>query len=148
MKPAAIIISALLLTGIIACKKKNDDQGELSTHDKILGSWRRVLRATDYNNNGIIDSAEIVRAPATDTLLLTLIPDATYSRILTFKSEPFPENGTWHLQRDDYEIVFQPTTSTSAVDTFAFDTLSQAYFRYRTAYPHGVRKWEAFTRPN
>ncbi len=148
MKRTATLIPAILLLGIIACKKTNPEDRALTPREKLLGSWRRVLRASDANNNGVIDSAEIVHAPATDTFVLTLVPDATYSQTLTFKGEPFTERGTWHLQEDDREIVFQPTTSSSRVDTFAFDTLSQSYFRYRTAYPHGVRDWAAFTRPN
>lgn len=141
---AVLIAFAFIL--FFACKKEQKAK-EITTREKLLGTWRRTLRATDYNNNHIIDSAEITHAPATDTLLLSLAPDATYMRTLFFKGEGFPEKGTWHLQSEDAEIVTQPATSTSRVDTFQFDSVSQDFLQYHSAYSGNVWKWEAFRRP-
>lgn len=145
------IIALLLLTlfaGAGACHKQDERPAELSARDMLLGTWKRILRATDYNGNGLIDSSEIVNAPATDTFRLTFSPDASYIRQQVFKGNSFYERGTWRLLQGDTEVVLQPATSTSAIDTFHFDALTQDFLRYRTAYPRPVRKWEAFIRPS
>jgi hypothetical protein len=112
----------------------------------LLGIWRRTLRATDYNHNARIDSAEILFAPATDTLIFELSPDATSKRTQFYKGVAFPTTGTWHLQMDDQELVFQPSTSTTRTDTFRLDTVSESYFRYHQTQPNSTLYWEAFTR--
>jgi hypothetical protein len=112
----------------------------------MLGTWGRILRAYDNNANGKVDSAEVYHS-ATDTLTLTLVPDNSYSRVLHFKGNLTEENGTWHLQSNDGEIVLQPSTSSSHVDTFRLDTVAQDYFLQHTAYPNTVHYYEAYTRP-
>jgi len=129
-----------------ACKKKHDDN-PLNRRDSILGTWSRVLRAYDVNGNHVIDSSEVKIAPATDTFLFNLAPDDTYQRIQTFKGQQFPEYGTWHLDNDQNTLILQPSSSSSQVDTFDFDTVSQAYFRYHTITPNQTRYWEGFARP-
>jgi hypothetical protein len=144
-------IGAAVLMGLCfipACKKKDEGNSipVLTMRDKLLGTWRRNLRATDYNGNRIIDSADVLHAPATDTLMLTLVPDATYTRIQRFKGEDFQEHGTWHLQLNDQEIVLQPSTSTTRIDTLKLDTVSQEYFRYHVD-TNVLWQWGAFVRP-
>lgn len=134
-----------------SCKKKEEGQQDLSPRDKILGTWRRNLRAYDRNGNHLIDSSEVNYSPsakATDTIILTLVPDATFTRSQIFKGIPYSENGTWHLQQNDGEIVLQPTTSTSRVDTFRLDTISQAYFLQHRMDSTGLNYYESFVRPN
>jgi hypothetical protein len=110
-----------------SCKKEESGPPDLTVRDKLLGTWRRNLRAYDNNGNGVIDSGEVYHS-ATDTLMLTLAPDATYRRILVYKAVEFPETGTWHLQKTESELVLQPSTSTAQIDTFRLDTVSQNYF--------------------
>src|SRR5689334_8927896 len=74
----------LSLSLLPSCKKEEDSARVLSTRDKILGTWRRNLRAYDNNANGIVDSSELVSS-AIDTIILTLVPDASYTRIQRFK---------------------------------------------------------------
>jgi hypothetical protein len=138
-----MMLGALLL---IASCKKDESSGTVSRHDMLLGTWRRNLRATDYNNNGRLDSSEILHAPATDTLIFELSPDATSKRTQYYKGAPFLTPGTWHLQMDDQELVFQPSTSTTRTDTFRLDTVSDYYLKYHQKVENGPIKWEAFTR--
>ncbi len=148
---AIILISIGGVLFIPSCKKKDEGQQDLSPRDKILGTWRRSLRAYDRNGNGQIDSSEVNYLPsakATDTIILTLVPDATYTRSQVFKGASYPENGTWHLQQSDKEIVLQPTTSTSRVDTFRLDTLSQSHFLQHRMDSTGLNYYESFVRPN
>ena len=145
--PICGLFLLICMAGFIVGCKKEQKEPELTRRDKILGSWRRTLRARDANNNHIIDSAEIVYAPATDTLFLALATDATFTRTLMFKGVAFPVTGTWHMQREDIDLVLQPTTSTSRIDTCTLDTLSQAYFRYHQLDSANVWNWEAFSRP-
>ena len=119
--------AAFCLSLMPSCKKEESGLPELTVRDKLLGTWRRNYRAYDTNGNGIIDSGEVYHS-ATDTLVLTLAPDATFTRTLIFKGVGSSETGTWHLQNTDAEIVMQPSTSTSKVDTFRLDTVSQNYF--------------------
>lgn len=137
----------LALIGFITSCKKKKSELKFSAKDSLLGTWTRVQRAYDYNQNEVLDASEIKDAPATDTFLLSLGNDATYQRTQTFKGETFPELGTWHLQNDNHDIVFQPTTSTSAVDTFSFDTVSQSYFRFHRISGGDVWYWEDYRRP-
>ncbi|MBS1643754.1 MAG: hypothetical protein JST36_01830 [Bacteroidetes bacterium] len=141
-----IFLCLLAAIGAASCNRKADAP-VFSARDSLLGNWSRVLRAYDYNGNQHLDSAEIKYAPATDTFLLSLSADASYQRVLTFKSVQFPESGTWHLQSNSTEIVFQPSTSTSVVDTFQFDTLSQSYLRFHRISGNDVWYWEDYRRP-
>ncbi len=151
----AIVILAFWAIGsfllVPSCKKKDEGQQDLTPRDKLLGTWRRNLRAYDRNGNHLIDSSEVNYAPsakATDTIILTLVPDATYTRAQIFKGMAYSENGTWHLQQNDGEIVLQPTTSTSRTDTFRLDTISQAYFLQHRIDSTGLNYYESFVRPN
>jgi hypothetical protein len=146
--PAILTVCLISLFATPSCKKEEDEARVLTTRDKILGTWRRSLRGYDHNANGRIDSLEVYTAPATDTVTLTLVPNASYTRIQRFKGADISETGTWHLQQNDAEVVFQPSTSTSRVDTCRLDSVSQAYFMKHTAYPNIVHYYEAFTRPN
>ena len=136
-------ISAVVL---IASCKKDEGTNTQNRKDMLLGTWRRILRATDYNNNGRIDSPEILNAPATDTLIFELSPDATSRRTQYYKGAPFATPGTWHLQMNDEELVFQPSTSTTRTDTFRLDTVSDLYFRCHEKIGNEPIKWEAYTR--
>ncbi len=149
---AILAVGMACLLFVPSCKK-TEDEGErvLTPRDKLLGTWRRNLRAYDRNGNHLIDSAEVdyaASAKATDTIILTLVPDATYIRSQVFKGVSYPQNGTWHLQKSDGEIVLQPTTSTSRVDTFRLDTVSQAYFLQHRVDSSGLGYYESFVRPN
>ncbi|MEO6833996.1 MAG: hypothetical protein ABI378_15010 [Chitinophagaceae bacterium] len=148
MRPFLVIACfGLALVSVFSSCKKNKDDTKFSAKDSLLGSWSRELRAYDYNQNHVLDSSEIKIAPATDTFLLSLGNDATYQRTQTFKGVDFKEFGTWHLQNDNHDIVFQPTTSTSIVDTFRFDTVSQYYFRFHRISGEDVWYWEDYRRP-
>jgi hypothetical protein len=141
---AALSLCLMSLSLLPSCKKEEDSTRVLSTRDKILGTWRRNLRAYDHNANGVVDSSELVTS-AIDTIILTLVPDASYTRIQRFKGIDYPENGTWHFQTNDAQIVFQPSTSTSRVDTFLLDTVSQAFFLMHTSRDS---YYQGFVRPN
>src|ERR1043165_5804862 len=108
-------MSLLLFCLILACKKDADEgPPELTVRDRLLGTWRRSLRGYDRNGNHMIDSSEVNSLPsakATDTIILTLVPDATYTRSQLFKGVAYPEVGTWHLQKMDSDLVLQPSTS-------------------------------------
>lgn len=148
--PAALCMLSICV--VISCKKEEAEVRELSTRDKILGTWRRSLRAYDRNGNHRLDTSEVNFSPsakATDTIILVLVPDATYSRSQVFKgvTNP-PENGTWHLQQNDAEIVLQPTTSSSRIDTFRLDTVSQYYFLQHRSVPGDDDYYESYVRPN
>jgi hypothetical protein len=133
------------LSVFAACKKEENEERILSTRDKLLGNWRRNLRAYDYNGNGKIDSSDVYHS-AVDTLFLSLAPDNSYSRIEMYKGVGTPVTGTWHLQRNDSEIVFQPSTSSSHIDTMKFDTVSQEYFMLHTNYPGVIHYYEGYIR--
>lgn len=141
------ILCLLLLIGAFTRCKKSETENLVSVRDSLLGNWSRVIRAYDYNNNQQLDSSEILQAPATDTFVFSLANDASYQRIQTFKGVKFLVYGTWHLQHTDSELVLQPTTSTSLVDTFRLDIITQSYFRYHTIDTNAVWYWEAFERP-
>ena len=142
------VVTTLLSSCIIclllpACKKEEESARNISARDKILGTWQRNLRAYDHNHNGVIDSSEIISS-AVDTIILTLVPDASYTRIQRYKGMDYPETGTWHLQANDVQIVFQPSTSTSRVDTCLLDTVSQAFFMIHTERDN---YYQGFVRP-
>lgn len=147
-----IVCIGLLTAGLIpACKKEDSSTHELTTREKLLGNWRRNQRARDTNGNHLIDSSEIDYSPssrATDTIILSLVPDATYMRIQVFKGTKYPESGTWHLQDDDSELVLHPSTSTSHVDTFRLDVIHQDYFLQHRVDSTGLSFYESFIRPN
>ncbi len=141
-----IILFWLVIAVAGSCKKKNSER-EYTRRDDLLGTWSRVLRAYDTNGNHVMEPGERYFAPATDTYLLSLAPDASYQRIQTYKGTQFPFYGTWHLQNSDNDIVLQPTTSSSVTDTFRFDTVSQSYFRFHTIGDNRTWYWEAYERP-
>ncbi len=146
---AAAMLSAACLFFTPSCKKETNEIPVQGVRDNLLGNWIRSQRARDLNGNHQIDSAEVDRSPATratDTVLLSLVPDATYTRTLMFKGEPFKVTGTWHLEHSDSEILMQPSTSTTKIDTFQLDTVSQAYFLQHHVDSTGVGYYESYIR--
>lgn len=146
---AAAMLGAACLVFTPSCKKETNEIPVQGVRDNLLGNWIRSQRARDLNGNHQIDSAEVDRSAATratDTVILSLVPDATYTRSQIFKGVSYPMTGTWHLQQNDAQIVLQPSTSTSQIDTFRLDTVSQSYFLQHRIDSTGLGYYESYIR--